>query len=177
MNADDDRKKAFSCRKFKNIMTSMKEKLCDTPLGAFFNDTEVESYIIDINKLKKDLLSKAQQIYDKIECVGEKPKLTLDLIKVSLADGVKGAVMCCLCSIKNRCKNVKVFYQRTPRSGYWVASNPSNKTSHRKKSYERAKLSFEYSPAKQRTVIVLVNRAVAKSETRRAKQSGWSECQ
>lgn len=119
------------------------KNLCATPMGLLYGDIgEFHENSIDssrqpskqqskrshsdVEQLKKSLFEKAIKVFNAYKGkVKEISDLSVESVSVEIVNGVtvKGTVVCNCCPITSLARNVKVFYQQTNRSGYWVPSN------------------------------------------------------
>lgn len=115
--------------------------LCSTPLGYFYGDIDTfdakkinlsdrnhsnTKSATDIEQLKKGLYAKVKKVLtahkEKLKPLGE---FTENSISVSIINGflVQGIVTCNCCPTDSHMREVKMFYQHTKCSGYWVPAN------------------------------------------------------
>lgn len=127
----------------KKTKTSWWKDLCRTPLGLFYGDVtlglnsisstngrkkkKIGNGTIDVHELKNNLFNKTNEILKKYKSIKLKPlrDFTEDSVTVEILNGVsvKGEISCNFCDANSLVKNVKLFYQKTNISGYWVTSN------------------------------------------------------
>lgn len=154
----DDGLQVFKSTKIKHAATVMNHKLCDTPLGPFFknqsNTPNAGISQINIAKHRTDLLAKVKKTIEKYEKPEAKPEITEADINVWTDNGVdiKGSVVCRLCDADLPTKKIKVFFQRSPCSGYWILSNLS---SHLQTCHSNVDNDNEIQPEKNGTLLSL----------------------
>lgn len=120
--------------KSRSVKSAMRKIMCDTPLGAFFvaqklcDNTNDQQHLVNTDQLKEDLFKKATKIMNEFQTmnmVKQKQKFIKDSVKVIIENGnqVKGKLTCSYCDKNDPVSGVKVFYQRSLSSGYWILSN------------------------------------------------------
>lgn len=119
------------------------KNLCATPMGLFYGDIDEFGFSSvnpsklsgnkqlkkgppSVDELKKQLFEKTKEVLKAYaNMVNPLCDFTEDLISVEIINGVlvKGAVKCNCCVVDSPVRRVKMFYQQTNCSRYWVGSN------------------------------------------------------
>lgn len=119
------------------------KNLCTTPLGLFYGDIadfgvtglnpnkqpdkkQPQRNPIDVGELKQRLFDKAKKVImaykQKVNQIAEFSEESIS-VKIVNGTSVEGIVTCNCCSIASPVREVKMFYNQTGRSGYWLPSN------------------------------------------------------